>query len=46
MPRTTGSCQAMSSPPSSQCRLPMGKLSPQGVCWTPVEPWKPLPAPR
>ena len=34
----------VNSPPSSQCRLPMGKLPPQGVCWTPVEPWKPLPA--
>jgi Periplasmic binding protein len=34
----------VNSPPSSQCRLPMGNLPPQGVCWTPVEPWKPLPA--
>ncbi len=34
----------VNSPPSSQCRLPIGNLPPQGVCWTPVQPWKPLPA--
>jgi hypothetical protein len=34
----------VNSPPSSQCRLPMGNLPPQGVCWTPVQPWKPLPS--
>jgi Periplasmic binding protein len=30
-------------PPSAQCRLPIGKLPPQGRCWTTVETWKPLP---
>jgi hypothetical protein len=34
----------VNSPPSSQCRIPLGKLPPQVVCWTPVQPWKPLPA--
>jgi hypothetical protein len=31
-------------PPSAQCRLPMGKLPPQKVCWHVVQTWKPLPA--
>jgi hypothetical protein len=30
-------------PPSSQCRLPLGTLPPQGVCWHQVQTWKPLP---
>ena len=30
--------------PSAQCRLPIGKLPPQGRCWTIVQSWKPLPA--
>jgi hypothetical protein len=34
----------VNSPPSSQCRKPLGHLPPQGVCWTPVQPWKALPA--
>jgi ABC-type branched-subunit amino acid transport system substrate-binding protein len=34
----------VNSPPSSQCRIPLGSLPPQVVCWTPVQPWKPLPA--
>jgi hypothetical protein len=34
----------VNSPPSSQCRTPIGNLPPQVVCWTPVQPWKPLPA--
>ncbi len=34
----------VNSPPSSQCRTPLGNLPPQVVCWTPVQPWKPLPA--
>jgi hypothetical protein len=29
--------------PTSQCRLPMGTLPPQGRCWTVVQSWKPLP---
>jgi hypothetical protein len=29
--------------PSAQCRLPIGKLPPQGRCWTIVQTWKPLP---
>jgi hypothetical protein len=33
----------VNSPPSSQCRIPLGNLPPQVVCWTPVQPWKPLP---
>jgi hypothetical protein len=33
----------VNSPPSSQCRLPVGGLPPEVVCWTPVQPWKPLP---
>jgi hypothetical protein len=33
----------VNSPPSAQCRLPEGKLPPEVVCWTPVQPWKPLP---
>jgi hypothetical protein len=32
-------------PPSSQCRLPLGKLPPQVVCWHVVQTWKPLPSP-
>jgi ABC-type branched-subunit amino acid transport system substrate-binding protein len=35
----------VNSPPSTQCRTPLGNLPPQVVCWTPVQPWKPLPAP-
>jgi hypothetical protein len=31
------------SPPSSQCRLPLGTLPPQGRCWHVVQTWKPLP---
>ena len=31
-------------PPSSMCRLPLGHLPPQGVCWHVVQTWKPLPA--
>jgi hypothetical protein len=34
----------VNSPPSSQCRRPPPSMPPQGVCWTPVEAWKPLPA--
>jgi hypothetical protein len=34
----------VNSPPSSQCRTPLGNLPPQVVCWTPVQPWKPLPS--
>jgi hypothetical protein len=34
----------VNSPPSSQCRIPLGNLPPQVVCWTPVQSWKPLPA--
>lgn len=34
----------VNSPPSSQCRIPLGNLPPQVVCWTPVQPWKPLPS--
>ncbi len=30
-------------PPSAQCRLPLGKLPPQGRCWHQVQGWKPLP---
>jgi ABC-type branched-subunit amino acid transport system substrate-binding protein len=30
-------------PPSSQCKIPAGKLPPQGRCWVVVQPWKPLP---
>jgi hypothetical protein len=33
----------VNSPPSSQCRIPLGNLPPQVVCWTPVQSWKPLP---
>jgi hypothetical protein len=29
--------------PTSQCRLPVGALPPQGRCWTVVQSWKPLP---
>ena len=31
------------TPPSSQCRLPLGTLPPQGRCWHVVQSWKPLP---
>jgi hypothetical protein len=31
------------TPPSSQCRLPLGTLPPQGRCWHVVQGWKPLP---
>jgi Periplasmic binding protein len=34
----------VNSPPSSQCRTPPPTMPPEGVCWTPVQPWKPLPA--
>jgi hypothetical protein len=30
-------------PPSSQCHTPMKPLGPEGVCWTPVSSWRPLP---
>jgi hypothetical protein len=30
-------------PPSNQCKIPAGKLPPEGTCWVVVEPWKPLP---
>jgi hypothetical protein len=30
-------------PPSSQCRLPLGTLPPQKVCWHVIQKWKPLP---
>jgi hypothetical protein len=30
-------------PPSAQCRLPLGTLPPQVVCWHIVQSWKPLP---
>lgn len=33
----------VNSPPSSQCRRPPPSMPPQAVCWTPVQPWKPLP---
>jgi hypothetical protein len=31
-------------PPSAMCRLPLGTLPPQVVCWHIVQTWKPLPA--
>jgi hypothetical protein len=31
------------SHPSSECRLPIGTLPPQGRCWHTVQTWKPLP---
>jgi len=31
-------------PPTAMCRLPLGTLPPQGVCWHVVQTWKPLPA--
>jgi hypothetical protein len=34
----------VNSPPSSQCRRPPATMPPEAVCWTPVQPWKPLPA--
>jgi ABC-type branched-subunit amino acid transport system substrate-binding protein len=34
----------VNSPPSSQCRRPPPSMPPQLVCWTPVQPWKPLPS--
>lgn len=30
-------------PPSSQCKLPVSPLPPQGRCWVVVQTWKPLP---
>jgi Periplasmic binding protein len=34
----------VNSPPSNtQCRPPPTGKPPEGVCWTPVQPWKPLP---
>jgi hypothetical protein len=33
----------VNSPPSAQCRLPLGTLPPQVVCWHVVQTWKPLP---
>ncbi len=30
-------------PPTAMCRLPLGTLPPQGVCWHIVQTWKPLP---
>jgi hypothetical protein len=35
----------INSPPSNtQCRPPPPYKPPEGVCWTPAQPWKPLPA--
>jgi hypothetical protein len=34
----------VNTPPSSQCRQPPKSMPPEGVCWTPVQPWKTLPA--
>jgi hypothetical protein len=34
----------VNSPPSAACRLPLGTLPPQVVCWHVVQSWKPLPA--
>ncbi len=35
----------VNSPPSNtQCRPPPPGMPPEGVCWTPVQPWKPLPS--
>jgi len=31
------------NPPSSQCKIPAGKLPPEGRCWVVIQPWKPLP---
>ena len=31
-------------PPSNQCRLPRDHLPPQGVCWSIVKNWQPLPS--
>jgi hypothetical protein len=33
----------VNKPPSSQCRLPLGTLPPQVVCWHRVQSFKPLP---
>ncbi len=33
----------VNKPPSAQCRLPLGTLPPQVVCWHQVQNWKPLP---
>jgi hypothetical protein len=33
----------VNSPPSAACRLPLGTLPPQVVCWHVVQTWKPLP---
>jgi hypothetical protein len=33
----------VNSPPSAQCRLPLGTLPPQVVCWHIDQTWKPLP---
>lgn len=35
----------VNSPPSSQCHRPPLNMPPQGVCWTPVQQWRPLPPP-
>jgi hypothetical protein len=35
----------VNSPPSSQCHRPPPNMPPEGVCWTPVQPWKSLPVP-
>ena len=32
-------------PPTSACRLPLGHLPPQLVCWHIIENWQPLPGP-
>jgi len=31
------------NPPTSQCKIPAGKLPPQARCWVVEQPWKPLP---
>jgi hypothetical protein len=31
------------NPPSSQCKIPAGKLPPEGRCWVVIQAWKPLP---
>ena len=33
----------VNKPPSAACRLPLGTLPPQVVCWHQVQSWKPLP---
>ncbi len=33
----------VNKPPTAACRLPLGSLPPQVVCWHQVQSWKPLP---